>query len=417
MKNTITGRAAALGLLLLGFFSGCANILTDRASRAEDGTSAAGTGRVLVSIGPRAEGERTLMPPLGDFGSFVYLLTFSSDTATVGPVELTSAGGAVDLKAGTWDLSVTGRLNDTDVLEGYATGIVVTAAAITPVTVTMQEKTGGAGGTLTYSISFPDTVSRGRLGIYGLNNAAVIETVDLLDDVTPDGGTITKAGSLSLAGGQYRLGIDLYTDTGVLSRSDIVHIYPGLTTDTGTEYVEFTAGDFVPAAVDNAQASLAAVLAGIAGLTSGDDKVYLLPAGDEDLAATSVSHAGNVTLTIDGGGRIVTLSGNGSLITVGSGVTLKLKNITLRGRGADVDNDASLIRVEGGNLEMNDGVVITGNRLFASSYADGGGVYVSGSGTFTMSGNALVDAGNDVYLPAGKTINVAGPLTRPVARR
>ena len=53
---------------------------------------AAGTGQALVSIGPRAEGERTLMPA-GDFESFAYLLTFSSGDLTVGPVKVTSAGG------------------------------------------------------------------------------------------------------------------------------------------------------------------------------------------------------------------------------------------------------------------------------------------------------------------------------------
>ena len=130
MKNTITGRAAALGLLLLGFFSGCGNVLIEPPSRTEEGI--AGTGRVLVNIGPRAEGARTLMPA-GDFGSFTYLLTFSSGAATVGPVTMTAAGGAVDLEPGTWDLSVTGRQNTTDVLEGYETGIVVTAAEITSV--------------------------------------------------------------------------------------------------------------------------------------------------------------------------------------------------------------------------------------------------------------------------------------------
>ena len=132
MKNTITGRAAALGLLLLGFLSGCANMLVEPPSRTEEGMGAAGTGRVLVSIGPQAEGARTLMPA-GNIATFTYLVTFTSGAATVGPVTMTAAGGAVDLEPGTWDLSVTGRQNTTDVLEGYETGIVVTAAEITSV--------------------------------------------------------------------------------------------------------------------------------------------------------------------------------------------------------------------------------------------------------------------------------------------
>jgi hypothetical protein len=112
-------------------------------------------------------------------------------------------------------------------------------------------------------------------------------------------------------------------------------------------------------------------------------------------AAASVSNTGPVTVTIDGGGREVTLDASGgSLITVGDKVTLVLKNITLKGRGEDYDNTAALVSVgSGGTLVMEDGSKISDNINFSSaslSYSSyGGGVYVGSSGTFTMSGGTV----------------------------
>jgi hypothetical protein len=104
------------------------------------------------------------------------------------------------------------------------------------------------------------------------------------------------------------------------------------------------------------------------------------------MAPINVTHTGAVTITIDGSGRTVTLSEAGTLIT---GVTLKLKNITLQGQGINETNTAVLIRVNaGGTLELDDGIIITGNRTFSYSSVYGGGVYVGG-GTFTMSGGAI----------------------------
>jgi predicted outer membrane repeat protein len=144
--------------------------------------------------------------------------------------------------------------------------------------------------------------------------------------------------------------------------------------------------------------SLAEALSGIDGLPGGADRLYVLEQGSESMAPVEVSRTGGVvTVTIDGGGRTVTLSENGALITIGSGVTLKLRNITLRGQGLDVDNTAALIQVQtGGTLELNDDVLITGNK--SASY--GGGVYVDG--TFTMNAGEIsdntADRGGGVYV-------------------
>jgi parallel beta-helix repeat protein len=103
---------------------------------------------------------------------------------------------------------------------------------------------------------------------------------------------------------------------------------------------------------------------------------------------------------------VVDLTGTakGSLITVGNGVTLTLKNITLKGLNeAEGGNTAALIKVtSGGKLILGNGAVIRDNYNNDSSNY-GGGVYVDGSGTFTMeggeiSGNTVTQRGGGVYV-------------------
>ncbi len=67
-----------------------------------------------------------------------------------------------------------------------------------------------------------------------------------------------------------------------------------------------------------------------------------------------------------------------------------------------------------GSVTMSGGT-ISGNTAEGSSAGYGGGVY--NNGTFNMSGSAVVDSDNDVYLASGKTITVTGALTgtAPVA--
>jgi hypothetical protein len=97
--------------------------------------------------------------------------------------------------------------------------------------------------------------------------------------------------------------------------------------------------------------------------------------------------------TPDPGGDI-TLTGNGTLITVGSGVTLTLKDITLKGKS---DNNAPLVRVNGGTLILDTGAAIQDNGATTS----GAGVYATG-GTVTMRAGSKVtgntSTGNYVYI-------------------
>jgi hypothetical protein len=142
-------------------------------------------------------------------------------------------------------------------------------------------------------------------------------------------------------------------------------------------------------------------------------------------------------VTIDGGDKTITLTaGAGSVITVGDGVTLTLRNITFKGSDA---NDSPLISViAGGTLVLENGAVITGNVNTATA-ANAGGVSVTGGGklvmtggtitgnttgatnggggvsvyggTFTMSGTAII-SGNTTAYPRGEGVYVNGNGTQ-----
>jgi hypothetical protein len=91
-----------------------------------------------------------------------------------------------------------------------------------------------------------------------------------------------------------------------------------------------------------------------------------------------------ITVTIQGGGTL-SLSVNGSLLRIGAGQTVVVRNVTLRGRSG---NDSPVVRImSGGIFCMEGSASVTGN---ASSST--GGVYVDG-GTFIMQDSASV-AGN-----------------------
>jgi hypothetical protein len=115
-------------------------------------------------------------------------------------------------------------------------------------------------------------------------------------------------------------------------------------------------------------------------------------------------------LVIDGGGRKVGLTGAPSgepLITVGTGVELTLRNITFTGVA---DNTAALIYVNEGHLIIEEGTVITGNNSTSSDneYA-GGGVYVTGTGAFTMEGGEI--SGNNALRGGGVCVTDTGAFT------
>jgi hypothetical protein len=168
-----------------------------------------------------------------------------------------------------------------------------------------------------------------------------------------------------------------------------------------------------------------------------------LPAGSETVPAFTFT-AGTTspaTVVSNGNGRTLRLqSGSaGSIISVGSGVTLTLREITLEGHGTNTEalvtvlsggtlilesgavirdlintsfDGAGGVLVDGGTLTMNGGT-ITGN-----TGDDGGGVQVEGAdGQFTLSGgtissNQARSSGGGIYLNSAKTVSISNASIR-----
>jgi hypothetical protein len=177
----------------------------------------------------------------------------------------------------------------------------------------------------------------------------------------------------------------------------------------------------VPSASVPSNLSLAESLAWIKNnAVSGGNYIITLNA-DESLDPRSLYYSGrNVGITLNGGAaeRTVSLSSTGSLFTVEIGVTLTLgNNVTLQGRS---DNTSSLVLVNSyGTLVMGSGAKVSGNTVSSfdgggySSTDSGGGVYVLGNGTFTMSGgeisgNTANYGGGGVFVVGDGTFTMSG---------
>ena len=75
------------------------------------------------------------------------------------------------------------------------------------------------------------------------------------------------------------------------------------------------------------------------------------------------------------------------------------------------DNGGSPYEGDGGGI-YNSGIFeMSGGTIKSNNAKNGGGVCISDSGTFTMSGNAKIEADNDVYLNDSRMITVNGTLT------
>ncbi|MCL2318844.1 MAG: NHL repeat-containing protein [Treponema sp.] len=147
-------------------------------------------------------------------------------------------------------------------------------------------------------------------------------------------------------------------------------------------------------------------------------------AGNGQLILGSAASPYFITLTGPTGAAFISVTPSGSF-TMNSG---KLSGNTTLLNGAAVNNAGSF-NMNGGEISANNAIggtskggavyntgkftmtggTITGNTAILA----GNGVY--NDGIFEISGDALVDGTNDVYLPVGRTVTVTGNLNRPAA--
>ena len=141
---------------------------------------------------------------------------------------------------------------------------------------------------------------------------------------------------------------------------------------------------------------------------SNDFGAAIYVAGNLEMGGTSSIYS-TVSTANNGGGIYITSNGK---------VTLKDSALV----GSIDSSNGNSCQVNGGGVYLAggefimEGGTITGNVLGANSNNHGSGVFVE-SGTFKMSGDAVVASDNDVYLAGETKITIAGALTRttPVA--
>jgi len=199
-------------------------------------------------------------------------------------------------------------------------------------------------------------------------------------------GNVPEIVTWSIVGTGHHANTGIGVTTGLLS----VYILEPLDTLTvrATSTVDGRRYGLATVTVNTDTGMIAWQLANLAASNPADGSTHTLTTGRdyESIPPWTLYFDGNrVTVTLTGGGTL-SLSSTGAMFTVGTGVTLILDDVELRGRS---DNTDALIAVaDDGALEMDAGAVITGNTN-VSEDGFGGGVRVAEDGTFIMRGGEI----------------------------
>jgi uncharacterized protein YjdB len=145
----------------------------------------------------------------------------------------------------------------------------------------------------------------------------------------------------------------------------------------------------------------------------GNDKSYIIEI-DGNVGVGGITSANNntaglgtatgITVTLVGSRKLY-LTSQGSIIRVGANQTLVINDRDLILEG--LNNNTSTVYVSGTNakLELKNGTISGNTASFSSSYSSGGGVSVSGGGTFTMTGGEI---SSNTVSGSGSSTNVGG---------
>jgi hypothetical protein len=245
MMKTFSRIRYTAGLVLLSALlvsilalSGCNNSLSPKPE--ESG------GDILTITIDGGPGARTLYPAQTGFQSYIVSFTHGSlshANETFAPGDTISV--PLYTPATPWTVTVTAFTgtggSGTASAKGTAT-VTMDGTAKTANITLAPNTTSGTQGTFSYSLSFPTTVSSAALTITTATGGAVSGGTITADSGNISAGTLN--GTVSLDAGYYRMNIQLVKDTLGAGNTEVVHIYPGLT--TAAAYT-FTNDDLVPA--------------------------------------------------------------------------------------------------------------------------------------------------------------------------
>jgi hypothetical protein len=213
-KTGVPALGLALGLAIL---AACNNGLEAPRLKGE-----AGTGTVSISSEGVSTAARTLAPALTSFTR--YVASFSGPAAQP-DVVFTTNTKSVNLAPGSWSITVTAYTGAADSYTAVGRGsaaVTAVAGQAVEVATTITPITGEGGkGTLGYSVSFP-AVDTASLKLTNLTANAQPVTFNLNTTATGD--------VANLDTGFYLLQISLVQGGKTAGKTDVVHIYKGLTT-------------------------------------------------------------------------------------------------------------------------------------------------------------------------------------------
>lgn len=255
----------AVGILTL---TGCNNLLADRPASADTGGDTGSFGRFTITTGEETN-ARTLVPASLTFTK--YVVSFSSGPETKADVTFQPLDPkTVTLATGSWTITLTAYTGTGAAEKAAARGSkAVTIAAgdngAHAITLKPYGET-GATGTFTYSVTLtsPATIDSSELTISAVNTATSLHTVDVTT-------AADRIGSKQLDAGQYLLNIWVKKDGNQTGRTEVLHIYPGLT--TAASYTFSNADIYRAASASAANVTLSGT-AGTAGVT-GDVVITL----------------------------------------------------------------------------------------------------------------------------------------------
>ena len=131
--------------------------------------------------------------------------------------------------------------------------------------------------------------------------------------------------------------------------------------------------------------------------SGGNDKSYIITlGGNVFIPGITVPTFGSVTgiaVTIQGSGISpgscgLTLNSNGSLLYIGANQKVTIEDAQLVGQGTGINNNTSLVMVNGGAFTMNSGLISSNTTTVSGSI---GGVYINNSSIFTMNSGKVSD--------------------------
>ena len=181
-----------------------------------------------------------------------------------------------------------------------------------------------------------------------------------------------------------------YSDAGLTAYAAYYYKITSTTSDIESDYSDIVSGS---AGVIVPGESLSAKLTWLKKNVLSNSLYVIELSVDENIMPQNLSYSGknNINITLNSTANTINLSSNGIILTIDSGVTLTLNNITLNGR---TNNNDSLVKINNnGVLILNEGAKITGNTIISSIDAYGGGVYLNG-GTLIMNGGQIT--GNSI---------------------